>query len=166
MRLSRDELDLLGNLIGRKAERILIPMPRESLTKPVETVVVLSKGKGLLIDSCYRSQTPVETPKNYPQMRVRMINTIPDYPNGEVIELSEFGGEIIASVEVTTESVLTSRDSACYTKAVHIEFSGKREVTITRETYRTPSLSIYERPEGVPVDFEPNASVTRTVQTF
>lgn len=166
MKLSRDELGLLGDLIGRKAERIIYPMPKDSLSKPVEMVLVLSNGSGLLIDSCFRSQNAVETPESYPQMRVRMINTIPDYPNGETIELSQYGGEIIASIEVTTESVLTSTDNACYTKAVHIEFSGEREVTITRETYRTAALDVFEKKPDILIDYEPNANISRSVQTF
>lgn len=166
MNLSREEMDLLGKLIGRKAERIIMPTPKDSLTKPVEIVLVLSRNRGVLIDSCYRTQRAVETPEGYPQMRVRMINKIPEYVNGHTIELSEFGGEIIASIEVTSENVLTSTEQATYTKAVHIEFTGQREVTITRETYRTPSLDVYEERREPAFNYEPNASITTTVHSF
>ncbi len=54
MILSAEEMRLLEGLVGRKAEKILVPVPKDSLTKPVETVLVLNKNKGILIDSCYR----------------------------------------------------------------------------------------------------------------
>ncbi|WP_230225823.1 hypothetical protein [Allobaculum mucilyticum] len=166
MKLSQEEMRLLSDLIGSKAERVIYPIPSSSLSKPVETVLVLAPDKGILIDSCYRSQNSVETPVSYPQMRVRMINTIPEYPNGQAIDLNEFGGEIIASIEVTNESILTATENASYTKAVHIEFSGAREVTITRETYRTPSLEIYEKIPPVLTEYETGAQIIRTVETF
>lgn len=166
MQLPSDEVKLLRSLVGRKADRIIVPMPSDSLSKPVEAVIVLSSGKGVLIDSCFRVQRAVETSKQYPQMRVRMIKTIPEYPNGHTIELSQYDGEIITSVEVTSEDVHTPTEIAAYTKAIHIEFSGAREVTITRQTYRTPSLDVFEKRTDPMINYEPNASVTQTVQTF
>lgn len=165
MILSGEEMQLLEGLVGRKAEKVLVPIRKDSVSKPVETVLVLNDKQGLLIDSCYRKQKAVETPIGYPQMRVRLIDEIPTYANGDVIELSD-SGEIVRSVHVTSEQVLTSEDTACYTKAVHIEFTGKREVTITRETFRSPSLSIYEDAPAKPLETEHNARITQTVQSF
>lgn len=165
MVLSGEEMQLLENLIGKKAEQILIPIPKNSVSKPVETVLVLSKDKGILIDSCYRPQKAIETPDGYPQMRVRLIEEIPEYANGDAIELSNTG-EIVRSIEVTSEHILTPKDTACYTKAVHIEFTGQREITITRETFRNPSLQVYERIPDRPIEPEYNARITQTIQSF
>lgn len=165
MILSGEEMHLLEGLIGRKAEKVLVPVPRESVSKPVEIVLVLNKNKGVLIDSCYRPQKAIETPVGYPQMRVRLIDEIPEYANGEVIELSNYG-EIVRSVQVMSEQVLTTQDTACYTKAVHIEFTGQREITVTRETFRSPALNVYEdTPVKLP-ELEGDAKIVRTIQSF
>lgn len=165
MILSGEEMQLLEGLVGRKAEKVLVPIRKDSVSKPVETVLVLNEKQGVLIDSCYRQPKAVETPLGYPQMRIRLIEEIPSYANGDVIELSD-SGEIVRSVHVTSEQVLTDEDTACYTKAVHIEFTGKREVTITRETFRSPSLNIYEDKPERPLEMEHNARITQTVHTF
>ncbi|MDE5758319.1 MAG: hypothetical protein K2H85_06865 [Allobaculum sp.] len=165
MVLSSEEMGILENLVGRKAEKILVPVPKDSATKPVETVLVLNKNKGVLIDSCYRPQHAIETPHGYPQMRVRVINRIPEYPNGEVIEFSNTG-EIVRAIEVTTEQIVSPKDRVHYAKSVHLKLTGKREVTITRETYRSPVLSIYEDCSSTPLEYEPNAKIIHTVHTF
>lgn len=165
MVLSSEEMGILENLVGRKAEKILVPVPKDSATKPVETVLVLNKNKGVLIDSCYRPQHAIETPHGYPQMRVRLINRIPEYPNGEVIEFSNTG-EIVRAIEVTTEQIVSPKDRVHYAKSVHLKLTGKREVTITRETYRSPVLSIYEDCPSTPLEGESNAKVIHTVHTF
>lgn len=165
MVLSSEEMGILENLVGRKAEKILVPVPKDSATKPVETVLVLNKNKGVLIDSCYRPQHAIETPHGYPQMRVRLINRIPEYPNGEVIEFSNTG-EIVRAIEVTTEQIVSPKDRVHYAKSVHLKLTGKREVTITRETYRSPVLSIYEDCDSTPLECEPNAKIIHTVHTF
>lgn len=61
MILSGEEMHLLEGLIGRKAEKVLVPVPRESVSKPVEIVLVLNKNKGVLIDSCYRPQKAIDS---------------------------------------------------------------------------------------------------------
>lgn len=165
MVLSGEEMQLLEGLVGRKAEKVLVPIRKDSVSKPVETVLVLNNSQGVLIDSCYRKQKAVETPLGYPQMRVRLIEDIPHYANGDVIELSD-SGEIVRAVHVTSEQVLTSEDTACYTKSVHIEFTGKREVTITRETFRSPALSVYEDHPDRPLETEHSARIIQTVQSF
>ncbi len=165
MILSAEEMRLLEGLVGRKAEKILVPVPKDSLTKPVETVLVLNKNKGILIDSCYRPQHAIETPQGYPQMRVRLIHHIPQYPNGEVIEFSNTG-EIVRAIEVTTEQITSPKDRVHYAKSVHLKLTGKREVTITRETYRSPALNIYEEAPTFPLESEHNVKVIQTVHTF
>lgn len=165
MILSVEEMNILAGLVGRKAEKVLVPVPKDSLTKPVETVLVLNKNKGILIDSCYRPQQALETPRGYPQMRVRFINHIPEYPNGEVIEFSK-SGEIVHAIEVTTEQVVSPKDRVHYAKSVHLKLSGQREVTITRETFRSPALSIFEDEPYHPMEYEHNARITQTVHTF
>lgn len=144
MHLSEEEYKLLGDLVGKKATKVLVPLPRSAASKPVETVLVLADDKGVLIDSCFRQQRSSESPQEYPQMRVRMIDEIPEYPNGETIEFDEHGG-IIRSVDVTNEQLLTRKEYACYAKAIHIAFTGRKELTITRETFRSPSLAVYEK---------------------
>lgn len=165
MRLSGEEVHLLEGLIGRKAEKVIVPLPRGSVSKPVETVLVLSKNKGVLIDSCYRAQKAVETPDGYPQMRVRLIDEIPHYANGEAIELSDTG-EIVRSVEITNEQVSTRQDTAYYTKSVRIEFTGQREITITRENFRSPSLHIYDENDPVSETTELSEHVVQSVYSI
>ncbi|MGM9960169.1 MAG: hypothetical protein ACI32F_02515 [Allobaculum sp.] len=165
MVLSGEEMQLLESLVGRKAERIIVPVKHDSVSKPVETILVLSKDKGIKIDSCYRPQQAIETPQGYPQMRVRLIHEIPQYANGEEIDFSDTG-EIVRSVKVTSERVNTPSDTACYTKAIHIEMTGARDVTITRETFRSPSLRVYEHELDTPLEEESNATITQIVQTF
>ncbi len=163
MILSGHEMQLLEGMIGKKAERVLVPLPVDSVSKPVETVVVFSPDSGLLIDSCYRAQKPVETPTHYPQLRVRLIHDIPKYVNGRSIDLSE-QGEIVRSVEVTSEEVLTNEDTASYTKSIRIEFTGAREVTITRETFRTSALAVYEKEPTWDLEGEAKEGITTSVQ--
>lgn len=165
MVLSGEEMQLLENLVGRKAERVIVPIKNDSISKPVETILVLSKDKGIKIDSCFRTQQAIETPEAYPQMRVRLINEIPQYANGDEIEFSNTG-EIVRSVKVTSERVNTPNDTASYTKSIHIELTGSRDVTITRESFRSPSLHVYEHEPTTPIEEEKNATITQTVQTF
>lgn len=72
MVLSGEEMQLLENLVGRKAERVIVPVKNDSISKPVETILVLSKDKGIKIDSCFRTQQAIETPEAYPQLRVQL----------------------------------------------------------------------------------------------
>ncbi|MCF0245480.1 MAG: hypothetical protein HUJ55_01500 [Ileibacterium sp.] len=139
------EWGILRDLIGKKAEAVIVPTAANSVSDPVEAILVLSDHKGILFDSCSRKQKPTETMVNYPQMRVRVIDEVPEYKMGQRIELNE-NGEIIKRVEIVNEEVLSPSDFVDYTKAIHIEFSGDRDVTITRETFRNPSLQICEKP--------------------
>ena len=163
MILSGKEMQLLEGMIGKKAERILVSLPADSAAKPVEIVVVFSRDSGLLIDSCYRAQKPIETPAHYPQLRVRLIQDIPNYINGSSIDLSE-EGEIVRAIEVISEDVQTSEDTASYTKSIRIEFTGAREVTISRETFRSPCLAVYEKEPLRLLDGETTARITSHIQ--
>ncbi len=210
MILSGKEMQLLEGMIGKKAERILVPLPADSAAKPVEIVVVFSRDSGLLIDSCYRAQKPIETPAHYPQLRVRLIQDIPNYINGSSIDLSSRDsgllidscyraqkpietpahypqlrvrliqdipnyingssidlseeGEIVRAIEVISEDVQTSEDTASYTKSIRIEFTGAREVTISRETFRSPCLAVYEKEPLRLRDGETTARITSHIQ--
>lgn len=165
MVLSGEEMQLLENLVGRKAERVIVPVKNDSISKPVETILVLSKDKGIKIDSCFRTQQAIETPEAYPQLRVRLIHEIPQYTDGDEIEFSNTG-EIVRSVKVISERVNTPNDTASYTKSIHIELTGARDVTITRETFRSPSLRVYEHEPDSPIEEEKDAIITQFVQTF
>ena len=138
------EWGILRDLIGKKAEALVVPTAPNSVSDPVEAILVLSDHKGVLFDSCSRNQKPTETMVNYPQMRVRIIDEVPEYRMGQRIALNE-QGEIIQRVEIVNEEFVSPNDFVDYTKAIHIEFSGDRDVTITREIFRNPSLQIYEK---------------------
>lgn len=149
---------MLEDLIGKKARKIMVPVTRESVSSPVEAVIALGEDDGLLIDSCARRQGPTETPIKYPQLRLRYVSPLPVYPRGETINLSDTG-EIIRRVQILNEELFTQDEIAFFTKAIHIDFSGDRDITIARNTFRDPSLRIYEQEgdwtEGVTID--PNA---------
>lgn len=149
---------LLENLIGKKARKIMVPVKRGLVSSPVEAVIALGENDGLLIDSCARRQGPLETPVKYPQLRLRYVSPLPVYPRGETIDLSETG-EIIRRVQILNEELFTPDEIASFTKAIHIDFSGNRDITIARNTFREPSLRIYEQEgdwtQGVAID--PNA---------
>lgn len=139
--------NLLRDLIGRKARRILVPVQSGSVSSPVEAVIALDDNKGLLIDSCARRQGPLETPVKYPQLRLRYVSPLPEYPRGETIDLSD-SGEIIRRVQILNEEIFTPEDNAAFTKAIHIDFSGNRDITIARNSFREPSLRIFEQEEN------------------
>lgn len=138
------EKNILHNLIGRKARAVIIPESEDGIPDPTEAMLVLSDRQAILFDSCAREQAPTETPVDYPQMRVRMIDSVPEHLRGLTIDLDQ-NGEIIRNVAVINEEISSPDDIASYTKAVHIEFSGDRDVTITRETFRNPSLKVFEK---------------------
>lgn len=138
------EWGILHNLIGKKAKKVIIPDPESDGEPPVEAVLVLSDQRGIIVDSCCRDQAPTETVENYPQLRVRMIDEVPEELQGRHINLNEFG-EIIRTVKIVNENIASPSELAKYTKAIHIEFSGDRDVTITRETFRDPSLHVFEK---------------------
>ena len=146
MIMQKQDWRMLEDLIGRKARKIMVPVRKESVSSPVEAVIALGENDGLLIDSCARIQGPLETPIKYPQLRLRYVSPLPEYPRGETIDLSEHG-EIIRRFQILNEELFTQDEIASFTKAIHIDFSGERDITIARNTFRDPSLNIYEYEE-------------------
>lgn len=149
MKIEKQERDILTGLIGKTVRSIVIPTPEDSVMPPVSAILVVPNHPNVLIDSCARLQSPTETGVNYPQMRVRLIDDMPEYANGRTIDLSEYG-EVVCGLQITDEEISSGRDVASYTKALHIDFTGGRDVTITRETFRNPYLQIYETGDPKP----------------
>lgn len=143
------EWGILHNLIGKKAQTVILPDWDEN-EKLNQAVLVLSDDQGIVIDSCCRDHAPTETIGDYPQLRVRVIDAVPDEirKTGKAIDLNEYG-EIIRTVQIVNEEVDSPKDIARYTKAIHIEFSGDRDITITRETFRSPHLQVFENRDWV-----------------
>ncbi len=139
------EWGILHNLIGKKAQTVILPEWDEDENSN-QAVLVLSDEQGIVIDSCFREQAPTETIGDYPQLRVRVIDSVPEEMRmkGKKIDLNEYG-EIIRTVKIVNEEVDSPKDIARYTKAIHIEFSGDRDITITRETFRSPLLRVFEK---------------------
>ncbi|MEY8381185.1 hypothetical protein [Ileibacterium valens] len=139
------EWGILHNLIGKKAQAVILP-DWDDNENSNQAVLVLSDEQGIVIDSCFREHAPTETIGDYPQLRVRVIDSIPDEikQREKKIDLNEYG-EIIRTVKIVNEEVDSPSDIARYTKAIHIEFSGDRDVTITRETFRSPQLHVFEK---------------------
>lgn len=143
MKMYKTDANILQSLIGTRVRSILIPTSRDSVSPPVETVIVLNDHEGVLIDSCAREPIGAETDGLYPQLRVRLIHDLPRYPNGRTIELNG-PGEIVRSVELTHEEVRSPFVMTAYTKGIRLAFGREHDITITRQSFRSPSLQVFE----------------------
>jgi hypothetical protein len=166
MKMSYKEDRLLSGLIGKKVQTILVPSPRNSISPPVELAIILGNRSTLVIDSCARKQGPAETGIDYPQLRVREQKTYPHYPNGYEIKLGR-SGQLVVDVKITDENIFSPSDIVHYTKSIYLRFSSGKEITITRPSFRSPSLVIADHEsENAPVLCEQPEYTTQNVRAY
>lgn len=142
MIMQNREWNILRHLIGKKATKIIVPETADTVN-PVEAIIALDEKTGLVIDSCAQKQAPLETGDKYPQLRLRFVSPLPKYKKEQTIDLSDHG-EIVRRIEILNEEIFSTEERAMFTKAIHIDFTGDREITIARNTFKEPSLKVFE----------------------
>lgn len=135
------EWGILRDLIGKKAEAIIIPSSPNTVSQPVQVILLMSNQKGIAIDSCFRTQKPTEIHEEYPQLRIRVLNDLPNYWQSQRIELGQ-DGEIVRRVQLVNEEVNGYSGNVEYSRAIHINFTEDKELAVIRDSYHTPGLDL------------------------
>lgn len=141
MLLKTFEWEILRNLLGKKAEAIIIPNSSDSISAPVEAALALADHHFLIIDSCFRTKKPTEIANDYPQLRIRLTDSLPSDYEQQRIPLGK-NGEIIRRIQLVNEVFRSQKANVEYTRAIHFQFTDSAECTFMRESYRVPSIQI------------------------
>lgn len=140
------EKSVLRDLIGKKAEAVIVPAPASEVTEPANVYLKLSRNSAILLESALRPQSPTETFIHYPQLRLKQQNALPEFKHEQSMQLGR-DGEIVRRIIIVNEDYRKNGKFASFTKAIHFDFSGRKEVTFIRSSIATPGLIITTEPE-------------------
>lgn len=135
------ELQILRDLIGKKAEAVIIPGQAQTISDPVSMILWMGSNEGIQVDSCFRKKKPTEIPENYPQIRIRVIHSLPPYMHNQRIAFGN-DGEIIRRVQIVNEVLPKEHGQVEYSRSIHIDLTGGRHACVIRDSYATPNLKL------------------------